>query len=125
SPQCYIGDFVNRAMDNLRGAVGFFNGLSGQNYAFPGMLVVFVLGLAYVLVKHRRWRALVIALVVAFAGIVASVSTLSTALIHELRYFQPFLPVYILFTVIGLYALSRLVARGRFRQAALHLLPTV
>ncbi|TWH21909.1 hypothetical protein JD82_03779 [Prauserella rugosa] len=124
-PQFYIGDFVNRAMDNLRGAVGFFNGLSGQNYAFPGMLVVFVLGLAYVLVKHRRWRALVIALVVAFAGIVASVSTLSTALIHELRYFQPFLPVYILFTVIGLYALSRLVARGRFRQAALHLLPTV
>ncbi|OLT39069.1 hypothetical protein BJF85_07605 [Saccharomonospora sp. CUA-673] len=124
-PQFYIGDFVNRAMDNLRGAVGFFNGMSGQNYAFPGMLVIFVLGLAYVLVKHRTWRPLVIAMVVGFAGIVASVSTLSTALIHELRYFQPFLPIYILFTVIGLYALSRLVARGRFRTAALHLLPAI
>ncbi|GAA1252552.1 hypothetical protein GCM10009676_44340 [Prauserella halophila] len=124
-PTFYIGDFVQRASENLRGAVGFFNGMSGQNYAFPGMLVVFVLGLAYLLVKHRRWRPLAVALAVAFAGIVLSVSTLSTALIHELRYFQPFLPLYIVVTVIGLYAVSRLVARGRFRQAALHLLPAV
>ncbi|MFD2397710.1 hypothetical protein ACFSVJ_14425 [Prauserella oleivorans] len=124
-PVFYLGEFVDRTVENVRGAVGFFNGMIGQNYAFPGMLVAFLIGLVYVFATRRQWRPLLIAVALGFAGIVASVSTLSSALIHELRYFQPFLPLYILFAVCGLYGVSRVVQRERFRRIALHTLLTI
>ncbi|MEU6641324.1 hypothetical protein ABZ863_02125 [Saccharomonospora sp. NPDC046836] len=119
-PVFYLGDFVDRTIANVRGAIDFFNGMNGQDFAFPGMLVVFLGGLTYLLLTRREWRPLFVAIGLGFGAVVASVSTLSTALIHELRYFHPFMPLYILVAVCGVYGLTRLVARERPRRVALH-----
>ncbi|TKG73469.1 ArnT family glycosyltransferase [Prauserella endophytica] len=124
-PVFYLGQFIDRTVANIRGAVDYFNGMNGQDFAFPGMLVVFLVGLAYLLVTRKRWRPLLLAVGLGFGAVVLSVSTLSTALIHELRYFHPFMPLYILFTVCGVYALTRVAFAERARRIGMHVLLVV
>ncbi|MGW9308889.1 hypothetical protein ACWGPQ_12855 [Saccharomonospora azurea] len=119
-PIFYLGEFVDRTFANIRGIVDHFNGLNNTDFVFPFALAFFLGGLAYLLVMRPEWRALATAVVVGFALVVLSASTLSTALIHELRYFQPFLPLFVLFAATGGYALTRLVPRERERRMALH-----
>ncbi|PXY32751.1 hypothetical protein BAY60_05840 [Prauserella muralis] len=119
-PVFYLGEFVDQVMHNVRGAIGFFNGTTNQDFAFPGALAVFLLGLAYLLATRRTWRPLLVVIGLGFAGVVLSVSTLNTALIHELRYFHPFMPLYLLLIVCGAYALSRVARNERSRRIGLH-----
>jgi hypothetical protein len=118
-PVFYPAEFVDRATATLRGLVGAFLGFTGQDFAFPGALLVFCVGAGYLLLDRRR-RPLLLATTVGLAGVVLSLSTLNTALFHELRYFQPFLPVYFLFVVAGVHAITRLLAQHRARRLALH-----
>ncbi|ASR33773.1 hypothetical protein BAY61_00860 [Prauserella marina] len=124
-PLFYFGDFVDRTTANVRGVIGFFNGMTGQDYAFPGAVVFFVLGLAYLIVTRPQWRALALAVGLGFGAVIVSASTLSTALIHELRYFHPFIPLFVLFIVCGVYAVSRLAPKERLRATGLHALLVV
>ncbi|MBK1784369.1 ArnT family glycosyltransferase [Prauserella cavernicola] len=124
-PVLYFGDVVDRTMANIRGTLEYFNGMNGQDFAFPGMLVVFLMGVAYLLVTRRQWRPLLIAVVLGFGAVVVSVSTLSTALIHELRYFHPFMPLYILLTVCGVHAISRVASAPLARRIGFHVLLVV
>jgi hypothetical protein len=119
-PVFYLGEFVDRTFANVRGIVDHFNGLNNTDFAFPFALAFFLGGLCYLLVKRPEWRPLAVAIVVGYALVVVSASTLSTALIHELRYFQPFLPLFFVLAATGGYALTRLVPRERERKAALH-----
>ncbi|NIJ14579.1 hypothetical protein FHU38_004980 [Saccharomonospora amisosensis] len=119
-PILYVGDFVDRTVANVRGLVGSFTALDNTDFAFPGALLLFFVGLGYLLATRVEWRPLLAAIAVGFAVVVVSASTLETALIHELRYFQPFLPLFVLFTVCGGYALTRLVPQERSRGIALH-----
>ncbi|HVW40690.1 MAG TPA: hypothetical protein VHC18_05005 [Amycolatopsis sp.] len=119
SPVFYLGDFVDRAVATLRSLFGTFLGLTNQDFAFPGALVVFAAGAGYLLLERRR-RTLVFSVLAGGAGVVLSLATLDTALVHELRYFQPFLPVFLLFVVSGVYGLTRLVRVPRVRRLAMH-----
>lgn len=121
-PILYFGDFVDRTVANVRGLVGFFTGLDNTDYAFPGALLLFFVGLGYLVVTRVEWRPLLVAVGLGFAVVVLSASTLETALIHELRYFQPFLPLFLLFAVCGGYAATRLMPQERSRGTALHAL---
>jgi hypothetical protein len=119
-PLFYLGDFVERTVNHLRGFVGFFTALNNQDYTFPGALLVFFIGLAYAFATRPRWRPLLVAIGLGFALVVGSVSTLISALVHQLRYVQPFMPVFFLFAVCGVYALTRVVAQARPRRVLLH-----
>lgn len=119
-PIFYLGEFVDRTVANVRGVVDHFNGLNNTDFAFPFALVFFLVGLGYLFANRPEWRTLVVAVAAGFAAVVASASTLSTALLHELRYFQPFLPLFFVFAVGGGYALTRLLPREGPRRFALH-----
>jgi len=118
TPAFYSGDFADRAVNTLRTLGGIFLGLTGQDFAFPGALLVFAAGAGFLLLT-REWRPLVLATLAGLVLAVASLCTLNSALIHELRYFQPFLPVFLLFVVIGVHGLANLVRRQRVRRLAM------
>ena len=119
-PVFYFSSFLERTAANLHGFLGTFLGFTEQDYAFPGALVVFFVGLIFVIVSRPPARPLAIGAAFGLAGVLVSVSTLNTALIHELRYVQPFMPVFTLFAVTGVYAATRLVDQPRPRRLALH-----
>ena len=115
-PVFYLGQFTDRTVQTLRDLLGIFLGFGGQDFTFPGGLLVFCAGAAF-LASTRRWRPLLVAMLAGLLGVVLSLSTLNTALFHELRYFQPFLPVFLVFVVAGAAGAARLVRRPR---VALH-----
>ncbi|OQO90831.1 hypothetical protein B1813_14995 [Saccharomonospora piscinae] len=119
-PIFYPGEFVDRTFANIRIVVDHFTGLNNTDFTFPLALVFFLGGIAYLLVTRPEWRALCLAVAAGFAAVVVSAATLSTALLHELRYFQPFLPLFLVFAAAGGYALTRLVPREGPRRYALH-----
>ena len=119
APVFYLGEFADRAIATLRSLFGTFLGLANQDFAFPGALLVFGAGAGYLLLERHR-RTLVFAILAGGTGVVLSLSTLDSALVHELRYFQPFLPVFVLFVVSGVYGLARLVHDRRVRRLVLH-----
>lgn len=116
-PVFYAGEFLSRAVANLRGAVGLFAGFLNQDYAFPAALLFALGGGAYLLYTRPRWRPLLTAIAVGFLMIALSISTLSSALMHQLRYWQPFMPIFILLSVAGIYALTRVIPGQRARRA--------
>jgi hypothetical protein len=118
-PVFYPGEFADRATATLRGLFGTFLGFTSQDFTFPGALLIFCAGAAYLL-SARTWRPLLIATLAGLAGAVLSLSTLNTALFHELRYFQPFFPVFLVFVVAGVSGLARLASQPRARRVALH-----
>jgi hypothetical protein len=124
-PLFYVGDFVDRTVANVRGVMDLFNGLDNQDFTFPGALLFFAIGLVYLLVVHPMWRPLLVALGLGLGAVVVSVSTLTTALVHELRYFQPFMPIFIMLTVCGVYAITRLAPPERARRVGMHALLAV
>ncbi|NKQ55975.1 hypothetical protein HFP15_24150 [Amycolatopsis sp. K13G38] len=119
APVLYLGEFADRAVNTLRSLGGIFLGLTSQDFVFPGALLVFAAGAGYLLLTRER-RPLVFAIVGGLVCAVVSLSTLDSALVHELRYFQPFLPVFLLFVVIGVYGLTKLVRQSRVRRLALN-----
>ncbi|GAA4668537.1 hypothetical protein [Amycolatopsis dongchuanensis] len=118
-PEFYVSQFVDRAGTTLRNLLGIFLGFSGQEFTFPGGLLVCLGGVAY-LMLNRRLRPLVLATLAGLGGAVLSLSTLDSALVHELRYFQPFLPLFVIFVVAGFTGAAQLIARARTRRLALH-----
>ncbi|MDQ0377991.1 DUF3488 domain-containing protein [Amycolatopsis thermophila] len=119
-PVFWLSEFADRTLANVRAFVGNFLGFEAQDYAFPGALLVFAAGMVYVFLTRRTWRPMLYAVAAGLLLILVSVSTLNTALVHELRYVQPFLPVFVLFVVTGVYGLSRLARQTRVRRIGLH-----
>lgn len=119
-PMFYLGDFIDRTVAHVRALIDFFTGLGNTDFAFPGALLLFVIGLVYLMAASVEWRPLLLAIGGGITLAVLSASTLNTALVHELRYFQPFLPLFLLLAVCGVYAVTRVAARARVRRLALH-----
>ena len=119
-PVFWVSEFTDRTMANARAFLSIFLGFTGGDFAFPGAVLVFAAGMVYVFLTRPVWRPMLYALTAGLLLILVSVSTLSTALVHELRYVQPFLPVFVLFVVIGVYGLSRIAPRPRARRIGLH-----
>lgn len=118
-PLFYLGDFLDRATANFRGLVAAFLGFAGGDFAFPGALLLFFGGVVYLILVRRAWRSVFVALVAGLVAVMLSVSTLNTALAHDLRYEQPFLPILLLFAVSGAYGITRVVPH-RARRLTLH-----
>lgn len=116
-PVFYAGEFLARAVANLRAAIGLFTGLPNQDYAFPAALLFALGGGAYLLYTRPRLRPLLTAIAAGYLMIALSVSTLSSALMHQLRYWQPFMPIFILLSVVGIYALTQVVPGQKARRA--------
>lgn len=119
-PQFYLGGVVDRTVANLRGFVDALTGFNHQSFVFPGALPLCVAGVAFLLVRRPAWRSLAVVLGLGLGLVLVAASTLNTALIHEIRYIQPFLPVVLLLSACGLHAVTRPLARERARGIALH-----
>ncbi|MTD57781.1 ArnT family glycosyltransferase [Amycolatopsis pithecellobii] len=119
APLFYLGVFVDRTTDNLRRLAGTFLGFTNGDFAFPGALLLFFAGALYLIVLRRAWRPLLVALAAGSVAVMISVSTLNTALFHNLRYQQPFLPILLLFAVSGAYGVTRAVPHSA-RRVTLH-----
>ncbi|HVV09015.1 hypothetical protein [Amycolatopsis sp.] len=119
SPVFYPGDFLDRVTATLRSLLGTFLGFSAQDFTFPGALLLAAVGAAWLLLPRAN-RPVIIAVLAGLLGAVGSLSTLNTALYHELRYFQPFLPLFFLCVVAGVHGIARLLPQPRFRRFALH-----
>jgi hypothetical protein len=104
-PVLYLGEFIDRVMWNFRGFLEVFGGLSSRDFTFPGAVFFVVLGVVYLATRSALWRPLVIAMAVGLVTVLVSVSTLVTAHEHNLRYLQPFIPIFILLAVAGVYGL--------------------
>ncbi|WP_435157076.1 hypothetical protein [Amycolatopsis sacchari] len=118
-PVFYLSDFLDRAVANLRGVLGAFLGFTNGDFAFPGTLLLAFGGLVYLVLIRRAWRPVFVALAAGLVLVLVSVSTLNTALVHNMRYQQPFLPILLLFAVSGAYGMSRVVS-PRLRRPVLH-----
>ena len=118
-PEFYLAEFLDRTMANLRALLGAFLGFTNGDFAFPGALLLAFGGLVYLVLIRRAWRPVFVALAAGLVLVLLSVSTLNTALVHNLRYEQPFLPILLLFAVSGAYGITRVVPVS-VRRYALH-----
>ncbi|HVV13595.1 hypothetical protein [Amycolatopsis sp.] len=118
-PLFYLGDFTDRAISNLRTVGDIFLGFNDQDFAFPGAVLFCCVGVIYLVFVRRAWRTVFGAMAVGLVAVTLSIATLNTALTHYLRYNQPFLPVFLLFAVAGVYGLTRVVPHNA-RRFALH-----
>lgn len=120
APQFYPEEVLYLTLGNVRGFISTFSGISTQDFVFPGALVLFVLGLGCLALEGRQWRSLAVALGLSFGLVVLGVSTLMTAQWQNLRYVQPFLPLFLLLVVAGVYGLTRAVGDARTRRLVSH-----
>jgi hypothetical protein len=119
-PVFYLQEAVDRSVANLHAFMDVFGGWSGTDFAFPGAIVCFALGIGYLVIEWPRWRPFAVAVGIGFIAVIVATSTLSTAHVQHLRYVQPLLPIFLLVAVIGVYGLTRIGGSGRGRKVAMH-----
>jgi hypothetical protein len=113
-------DVLYSVASNLRGLFGLLTGVTNQDFTLPGGIVLAGLGvfaLAYVQ-PRRRLLALVCGLGMLCAFV--AICTLVTALWQNVRYAQPFLPVFLLLVVLGAHVLAEVGAQPAHRPVVLH-----
>jgi len=106
-------EVVDRMVSTVRAALLLLGGLDGIDVVGPGVAVLVAIGLASLALGRAPRRVLAGVLVLGGTGILVAVSTLTTALWHNGRYLQPFLPVVLLLTVLGIRALAGMVGDPR------------
>ncbi|MDQ4118125.1 MAG: glycosyltransferase family 39 protein [Actinomycetota bacterium] len=110
-------EVADQTLRNLREMSASMAGLSGQDFLPPATLVLVVFGFAALWTGGRR--TLTVVLAVGLAVVVASVATLSTAQWQNLRYLQPFVPLFLLLAVLGVDGVARAAGEAR-RSVVLH-----
>lgn len=117
TPIFYPFEAAQEALSNLSEL--FLNVLAGFEpaYLFPGAIFFVVLGVARLAFSGEGLRAVGVALALIFAAVLPSVVTLFSWNWHHYRYVLPFLPLFLLTVVAGIYALSEsLTDRGPSRR---------
>ena len=110
-------EVADQTLRNLREMVASLAGLSGQDFVPPLTLVLAVIGLAALWAGGRRTLTVVLAF--GLVVVLASLATLTTAQWQNLRYLQPFVPLFLLLAVLGVDAIARVVGEAR-RPVVLH-----
>lgn len=118
NPIFYPTEFIDQSLNNLRAFIDIFSGLSTRDYTFPGAAIFFILGIAYLIVARPQWRSFAIIVSIGVSCVLIATSTLSTALEHNLRYVHPFIPIFVLVAVIGIYGLCNAITNARGRRVA-------
>jgi hypothetical protein len=121
-PVLYWSEFIDRSMSNFRGLIDVFSGLSARDFTFPLAAFFAVLGIFYLATKRATWRPLVVALTVGLVVVFASVSTLNNLPHQNLRYVQPFIPVFTFLTVAGIFGLIDSRQDVRWLRTGVHAL---
>ncbi|GLZ52755.1 hypothetical protein [Actinomycetospora sp. NBRC 106378] len=103
-------EVADRVVSTARTALELIGGLTTTEVAGPGVAVLAAIGLAAV-ASRRRVLAAVLAL--GLAGVLLAVATLQTALWHDGRYLQPFLPIVVLLAVLGIRAIGHAASDAR------------
>jgi hypothetical protein len=93
-----------------------FAGLNRTGYLFPGAVFFIVLGLAHLVFRRPGLRAVGVVVALSLAVALPSVATLGSWNWHHYRYVLPFSPILLVMVVVGIYALSAALARGRWRS---------
>jgi hypothetical protein len=73
------------------------------------------MGVVFLVGFQRQWRTFGMVVGLGLAAVVTSVSTLDSALVHNLRYVQPFIPLFVLVAVLGVHGLTSMPTSGRTR----------
>lgn len=113
-PIFYPLGFLDESLSHFHEFLRVFTGLNTFDYVFPGALLVAIIGTVHLMRRPGR-KPLALAIAFGFLLVLMAISTLRTALIHHLRYAQPFIPVLILMSVIGLYAVASVLRSRRNR----------
>ncbi|TWG08157.1 hypothetical protein [Saccharopolyspora dendranthemae] len=111
-PNLSLGELAGKTADNFSAFMEILAGLNRQDFAFPGALLLAALGVA-VLVRDggtRSWVGWVIGIGTVLA--LGAISTMGTALWQQVRYLQPFLPLFVLAAVIGLVEVGKRLRLG-------------
>ncbi|MDL5154644.1 hypothetical protein [Actinomycetospora termitidis] len=108
-------EVADRVVTTARTALELVGGVTTTEVVGPGVLVLAAIGLASLALSGRRVVAGVVAL--GLAGVLLAVSTLQTALWHDGRYLQPFLPAVVLLAVLGIRAVGRAAGDARNGRA--------
>ncbi|WP_018331759.1 hypothetical protein [Actinomycetospora chiangmaiensis] len=103
-------EVVDRVDTTATTALELIGGLTTTAVAGPGVAILAAIGLAAV---GSRRRVLAGVLALGLAGVLLAVATLQTALWHDGRYLQPFLPVVVLLAVLGVRAVGRAASDAR------------
>lgn len=119
-PVLYLGEFIDRTVGNFRGLLELFGGLSTHDFAYPGAFFFVVLGVVWLGTERPAWRPLVIAMTIGLVAVLVSVSTLDTAHAQNVRYMQPFLPVFMLLAVAGVHGVVGAGHGGHSRRTVAH-----
>ncbi|WP_406689741.1 hypothetical protein REH65_27690 [Saccharopolyspora sp. ID03-671] len=118
-PNLSLGELAGKTADNFSAFMEILAGLNRQDFAFPGALALAALGVA-VLVRDggpRRWVGWTIGVGTILA--LGAISTMGTALWQQVRYLQPFLPLFVLAAVIGLIEVGKRLRLGDKTPVAL------
>ncbi|TDC99335.1 hypothetical protein E1181_29665 [Saccharopolyspora terrae] len=118
-PNLSLGELAGKTADNFSAFMEILAGLNRQDFAFPGALLLAALGVA-VLVRDggtRRWVGWTIGIGTLLA--LGAISTMGTALWQQVRYLQPFLPLFVLAAVIGLVEVGKRLRLGDKAPVAL------
>ncbi|WP_433801065.1 hypothetical protein [Actinomycetospora sp. CA-084318] len=103
-------EVVDRVVTTARTALELVGGLTTTTVAGPGVAILAAIGLAAV---GSRRRVVAGSLALGLAGVLLAVATLQTALWHDGRYLQPFLPLVVLLAVLGVRAIGRAAGDAR------------
>lgn len=106
-------EIVDRILATVRTALELVGGISTTQVAGPGVAVLACLGLASLALDPGPRRIVAAVVGLGLAGVLLSVATLQTALWHDGRYLQPFLPEVVLLAVLGARAVGRTAADAR------------
>ncbi|WP_406689740.1 hypothetical protein REH65_27685 [Saccharopolyspora sp. ID03-671] len=101
-PHFNLGEFVGKTSENFSQFLQILSGLTRQDFVLPGALLLAAVGMV-ALTRHddaRRYVGLTIGIGTVLA--LGAISTMGTALWQQVRYLQPFLPLFLLVTVIGI-----------------------
>ncbi len=115
-------EIADRILATVRTATELVGGISTTQVAGPGVAVLAAFGLASLALGPRPRRIVAGVLGLGLVGVLVAVATLQTALWHDGRYLQPFLPVVVLLAVLGARAVGAAAAdarRGRVLAAGL------
>ncbi|MFC7342765.1 hypothetical protein [Saccharopolyspora griseoalba] len=118
-PHLTISELAGKVSDNFAAFLQILAGIERQDFAFPGALLLAAVGVV-VLVRDggpRRWVGWTVGTGTVLA--LAAISTLGTALWQEVRYLQPFLPLFLLVAVVGVVDLGKRVRIGDRAPVAL------
>ncbi|TDD48103.1 hypothetical protein [Saccharopolyspora elongata] len=122
APNFTLGEFASSVAGNVGQLLAILIGMSRQDFTFPGALLLAVIGVTALMRRGGVRRMVGLVTVVGTSLAVLAISTMATALWQNVRYLQPFLPLFVLAAVIGVGSVTSWFSGRVGRQVSIGLL---